>query len=137
MFKVLSQHLRGILATAFETHLAVEDFSATDQQISWTKNGRRCSENCQLYKSLSLFYEEHFTILYSSFCHSLFTFLPFDIFWYVGVHPVSLRFFIRTSKTFIELSVFFLRFISAKYSYYVFIFHETFAPGNDKNYSWR
>ena len=30
-------------------------------QISWNKNGRRCLENYQLYKSLSLLYEEHFT----------------------------------------------------------------------------
>ena len=31
MFKVLSQHLRGTLTTAFERNLAVEDFTAVDQ----------------------------------------------------------------------------------------------------------
>ena len=31
MLKVFYQHLRGILTTAFERHLAVEDFIAMDQ----------------------------------------------------------------------------------------------------------
>ena len=51
--------------TAFQRHLAAEDFMEMDQiniransslgKYHETKNGPRCTENYQLYKSLSLF----------------------------------------------------------------------------------
>ena len=53
------------------------------------------------------------------------------------VHPVPLRFFIRTSNILMRLNVFsFLWFTAAKF-YYVLISHKLFVPVNCKNYSWR
>ena len=51
MFKVLSQQLRGILKTAFERHLTIEDFTEMDQHRS-----RACTKEFDLllYAFLSL-----------------------------------------------------------------------------------
>ena len=50
MFKVLSQQLRGILTTAFERHVIIEDFTDMDQRMcqTYTKTFKL------LYASLSL-----------------------------------------------------------------------------------
>ena len=47
-------------------------------------------------------------------------------------------FFIKINKILMRLDVvFFGRFTVAEFSYHVFIFHETFEPVNDENYSRR
>ena len=51
MFKVLSQQLQGTLTTAFDRHLAMEDFTDMDQHRC-----RACTKilDLLLYASLSL-----------------------------------------------------------------------------------
>ena len=97
MFKVLSQHLRGIFTTAFERHLIIEYFTDIDQRMCQT-----CTKTFNLlYASLSLkqAYFLNLTQFWSNdSCHNLFTFLPFDI---------LCIFFIRASKIFIRLNAVF------------------------------
>ena len=73
-----------------------------------------------------------FTDILYSFCHSLFTFLPFD-FWYstdcwyyAKFIQCPYVFFIKTSKVF-SLGMFLV----------CPIFHEIFLPVNGENNSWR
>ena len=69
MPKGLYQYLRSTLTMAFERHLAVEDFTAMDQHtansslinIMKRKWAKVPGKLYQLYKSLNLFYKEHFT----------------------------------------------------------------------------
>ena len=131
------------------------DFSKNVSDISYVNIMKQkwamFPEIYHLYKSLSLFYEKNVTyycILFfykqtfflnltlfwsNNFRHNFFTFLSFDIFFHLGVHPVLLNFFIWTSQTLIKWSIFFKTFTATKCSYYVRISHEIFVPANHKN----
>ena len=88
--------------------------SSRFKKISWNENQRRCLENYHSQKNTTLHLKEHctkidgiwlvilhffflsqtnlaFTEIIDSFCHSLFTFLPFD-FWYSTYFPCSTEF---------------------------------------------
>ena len=64
MFKVLFQHLRGTLTTAFERHLAVENGSRYVQILFWVSIMKQVTEKLsvvQMYEYKNLLCEEHFT----------------------------------------------------------------------------
>ena len=68
MFKVLFQHLRGTLTTAFERHLAVENGSRYVQILFWVsimkQKWAQVTEKLsvvQMYEYKNLLCEEHFT----------------------------------------------------------------------------
>ena len=129
--------------------------SSRFKKISWNENQRRCLENYHSQKNTTPHLKEHctkiddiwlvilrffffsqtnlvFTDIFDSFCHSLFTFLPFD-FWYSTYFRCSTEFiqcpyafFIKTNNVLI-LKMFLL----------YLNFHETFFPVNGESNFWR
>ena len=94
--------------------------SSRFKKISWNENQRRCLENYHSQKNTTPYFKEHctkiddiwltityfffsqinlvFIVILDSFCHGLFTFLPFD-FWYSTYFRCSTE-FIKCPYTF-------------------------------------
>ena len=73
-----------------------------------------------------------FIDMLNSFFHSLFTFLPFDIYFYstdFEVHPMSLRLFIKANKLLMKFNVLFVKVFILK-MFLCLIFHKTFLHAN-------
>ena len=128
MFKVLYQQLRSTLTTTFERHLTTEDF----MDIGAKPALRHLTYYCMLFFLSNKPSFKFNLMLIEQFLPQ---FIYLSIFWYCILKFIQYlyAFFVRASKFSWAWMLFFLwRFTATKY-YYIFIFHETLVPVNDKN----
>ena len=153
-----SQQLRGTLATAFWktpccwrfyghecTYMLI--LSSRLRYTSWRENRRRSLENYQSHKNPSLWFEDHYNIIFicfvfsqtnlgfefnlvligrlCDFCHSCFTFSPFD--YYLLLYGPWC-----SSSVCTHLHKSRWSFDGALCLFYIF-FHKIFLPVNGKN----
>ena len=116
-----------VLWTSFTRKNAMPHFKEHCTKIDISLNVIRFffSQTNLVFKSNPLFID-----IMDSFCHSLFTFLPFNFYLYstgFEVYSMPLRLFIKISEVLISFNILSVRFSSSK-CYYVI--HEKILPVN-------